>query len=123
MRKHILLSLFIFISIHLLPQPADNSHIATATFYSNAFEGKKMANGNMFSNINYTAAYNLLPLGSVVELTRWGKKDKIIVQITDRKGGKGLDLSKKAFLALGFKESQGIGLVTIKLISSLERGR
>jgi Lipoproteins len=36
----------------------------TASFYSNSFNGKKTANGEIYSHKKMTAACNVLPLGT-----------------------------------------------------------
>jgi len=41
----------------------------TASFYSNSFNGKKTANGEIYSHKKMTAACNVLPLGTWIRVT------------------------------------------------------
>ena len=91
------------------------SHAATATFYSDKYEGKVAASGRVYHSLEYTAAYNKVPLGTLLEITNRKNGYKIIIRVTDRKTGAGIDLSKAAFRALGLLESKGVGLVDIQL--------
>ena len=45
-----------------------NEFIGTASFYSNKFQGKKTANGELFDQKMMTAACNKLPLGTMVKV-------------------------------------------------------
>lgn len=87
-----------------------------ASFYHPKFEGRKTANGEIFSNSKLTAAYNQVPLGSIVEVTNLSNNKSIIVKVNDRCGiNSRIDLSKKAFTTIANKE-KGIIKVTIKKI-------
>ena len=71
-----------------------------ATFYHNYFEGRLMANGQIFSQTKMICAYNNAPLNSVL-LVKDRQTGKIIkVRVTDRNTSNTLDLSKLAFKKL-----------------------
>src|SRR5271167_4953020 len=44
-------------------------HYGTASFYANKFEGRKTANGEVFSQKKLTGASNILPLNQWVRVT------------------------------------------------------
>jgi len=112
-----ILDCLLSMAMHLCHAGLNQGLKVKATFYSHRFEGRIMADGERFVSAKYTAAYNRVPLGTLLEVTY--KDRKIIVRVTDRKGGngRGIDLSREAFKTLGMKVSQGIGMVTIRLVT------
>ena len=70
-----------------------------ATFYSNSFNGKKTASGQLFNQNNYTCATLMHPIGTKLIITY---KDKsVLVVVNDRCKRKNIiDLSKFAFRQL-----------------------
>lgn len=87
----------------------------TASFYSNKFNGKRMANGHIFNNKKMTAAHNSLPLGTYVRITNRANGKWVIVRITDRlhyKNRRLVDLSQAAAKKLAFR---GRGLARVRL--------
>lgn len=86
-----------------------------ASFYSNKFNGRKTANGEIFSNQKLTAAHNTLPLGTYVRVTNLRNKRSVVVKINDRlhrKNKRIIDLSRAAATKLGFIKS---GLTRVKV--------
>lgn len=55
-----------------------------ASFYSPRFQGRKTASGEIFSNKLFTAASNLIPLGTLVAVKRPDTNLCVIVKINDR---------------------------------------
>ena len=55
-----------------------------ASFYSNKFNGRKTANGEIFNNQKLTAAHNTLPLGTYVRVTNLRNGRSVVVKINDR---------------------------------------
>src|SRR5690606_21122264 len=53
-----------------------------ASWYGDAFAGRKTASGERFNPDEYTAAHRTLPFGSKVRVSRGGKS--VIVRINDR---------------------------------------
>jgi len=87
----------------------------TASFYSNKFNGRRTANGEIFSQNKLTAAHNTLPLGTWLRVTNLRNKKTVIVKVTDRlhyRNKRLLDLSKAAANQLSFRKS---GLLPIKV--------
>lgn len=55
-----------------------------ATYYNNIFEGRKTANGEIFSQNNATAAHRYLPFGTKVKVTNLINGKIVILRINDR---------------------------------------
>ena len=66
-----------------------------ASFYHTKFEGRKTANGEIFSNTQLTAAYNHVPLGSILEITNLKNKNPLLFY------GEGHRLSKNNSYLMG----------------------
>jgi rare lipoprotein A len=87
----------------------------TASFYSNKFNGRKTANGEIFSQQKMTAACNVLPLGTWIKVTNLRNKRSVVVKVNDRLHAKMkrlVDLTKTAAKKLGFI---GAGLTKVKV--------
>jgi rare lipoprotein A len=87
----------------------------TASFYANKFDGKKTANGEIFSQKKLTAACNVLPLGTWVKVTNMRNGKTVVVKTNDRlhpSMKRILDLSKAAAIKLGYIAS---GLTRVKV--------
>jgi rare lipoprotein A len=93
----------------------------TASFYSNKFEGRQTANGDIFSQQKMTAACNVLPLGTWVKVTNLKNGRSVVVRINDRlhyKMKRVVDLSKIAARQIGHRD----GLTRVK-VEVIERKR
>ncbi|GEO05622.1 hypothetical protein AAE02nite_32860 [Adhaeribacter aerolatus] len=89
-----------------------------ASFYSNKFQGKKMANGQPYRKRKLTAAHNTLPFGTKVKVKNQENGRTVKVKITDRgphSRNRILDLSLAAARRLDMVQS-GVVPVTIKVI-------
>lgn len=85
-----------------------------ASFYHSKFEGRKTANGDIFSNNNLTAAYNHVPLGTYLKVINIENNKSVIVQVNDKCGiNNRIDLSQKAFKELAPLTK---GLIKVKII-------
>ena len=96
-------------------KPVSRVQYGTASFYSNKFNGRKTANGEIFSQKKLTGAHNSLPLGTYVRVTNLRNKRSVVVKINDRLHARNrrlIDLTKAAALQLGFVKS---GLTRVKL--------
>jgi len=70
-----------------------------ASYYSDSFNGKKTANGEIFKNDKLTAAHQTLPFGTRVKVMNPQNGNSVKVRINDRGPfvkGRIIDLSKKA---------------------------
>lgn len=99
-----------------------NVTAARATYYAPKFEGRKMADSEIYRN-SYTCAYNKLPLGAWVRITNPKNGLYVVVQNTDRKAGPGIDLSKTVFVLLGLSVQKGSGTVLVKALKDYEAGK
>lgn len=87
----------------------------TASFYNNKFNGRKTANGEIFSQKKMTAAHNTLPLGTYIRVTNLRNKKSVIVKVNDRLHARNkrlIDLTRAAAQQLGFIKS---GLTRVKI--------
>ncbi|MGE5351972.1 MAG: septal ring lytic transglycosylase RlpA family protein [Acidobacteriota bacterium] len=76
----------------------------TASWYGPRFHGKLTANGEIYNQMAFTAAHKSFKFGTLLKLTNPKNDKSVIVRINDRGpyiGGRQLDLSKGAALALG----------------------
>jgi rare lipoprotein A len=87
----------------------------TASYYSNKFEGKKTANGEVFSQKNMTCAHNGLPFGTWLKVTNRKNGKWVYVRVTDRlhaKNKRVVDLTTTAAKKLGYYKK---GLTNVKV--------
>ena len=77
----------------------------TASFYSNKFNGRKTASGEIFSQGKLTCACNVLPIGTWIKITNIRNGKTVLVKVNDRlhpKMKRLVDLTKAAAVKLGF---------------------
>jgi rare lipoprotein A len=90
-------------------------HYGTASYYANKFEGRKTANGEIFSQKKLSGASNILPLNHWVRVTNMRNNLYVVLRINDRmhKNNKRLiDLSRAAARKLKYT---GNGLARVKV--------
>ena len=90
----------------------------TASYYSNSFNGKKTANGEIYSHKKMTAACNVLPLGTWIRVTNLRNGKSVVVKTNDRlhsKMKRVVDLSREAAEKLGYVKS-GLTRVRVEVI-------
>jgi len=98
--------------------PRDNpdySAVGNASWYGDAFHGRKTANGEVYDKYSYTAAHPTMPLPSYARVTNLGNNRSMIVRVNDRgpfHGGRIIDLSERVAHALEFKH---IGTARVKV--------
>ncbi len=76
----------------------------TASWYSDKFNGRQTANGEIFSQKKMTCAHNSLPMGTWLRVTNIRNKRSIIVKVNDRLNAKNkrlVDLSRSGAEKLG----------------------
>lgn len=87
-----------------------------ASFYANRLEGKKTANGEIYTATKMTAAHATLPFGTEVEVTNLSNGKTVRVRINDRgpfRNGRIIDLSRAAAEKLDMIKS-GVTQVEIR---------
>ena len=86
----------------------------TASFYANKFEGRRTANGEIFSQKKLTAACNALPLGTWIKVTNLHNGRSVVVKVNDRlhyRMKRVADLSTAAARQIGHND----GLTRVKV--------
>ena len=114
-----------FISFHLLASDTTKTTVSkpkilygTASFYANSFNGKKTANGEIYSHKKMTAACNVLPLGTWVRVTNLRNGKSVVVKNNDRLHARMkriVDLSKEAADKLNYIKS-GLTRVRVEVL-------
>lgn len=87
----------------------------TASYYSNKFEGKKTANGEIFHQKNMTCAHNGLPFGTWLKVTNRKNGKWAYFRVTDRlhaKNKRVVDLTTTGAKKLGYYKK---GLASVKV--------
>jgi len=90
----------------------------TASFYSNSFNGKRTANGEIYSHKKMTAACNVLPLGTWIRVTNLQNGKSVVVKTNDRlhtRMKRVVDLSREAADKLNYVKS-GLTRVRVEVI-------
>jgi rare lipoprotein A len=115
-------SVLIFFSVRGSDRLPDNVPEKTATkkgvasYYSNSFQGKKTASGEIFNQKSYTCASNIFPLGTWLRITNVKNGKTVLVKVNDRmhpKMKRMVDLSKIAAEDLGMVKT-GIAQVEVE---------
>jgi rare lipoprotein A len=89
-----------------------------ASFYSDKFEGKKTASGELYHARAMTAAHRKLPFGTRLKVTRLDNGLEVLVTVNDRgpwKKGRILDLSRAAAQKLKMT-SAGVARIQYEVI-------
>lgn len=89
-----------------------------ASWYGDAFHGRKTANGELYNMNSFSAAHTTLPLPSYVRVTNLANKRSVIVRVNDRgpfAHNRLIDLSKRTAHALDFKTA-GTAKVHVKYL-------
>ncbi|NEV94278.1 septal ring lytic transglycosylase RlpA family protein [Psychroflexus sp. YR1-1] len=90
-----------------------------ASFYSDKFEGRPTASGEIYKHSLATAAHRTLPFGTKVKVTNLNNYNTAIVKINDRGPfirGRIIDLSRSVAKSLGILES-GVTEVRIEVLA------
>ena len=88
-----------------------------ASFYSDRFEGKKTANGEIYRMNGLTAAHKKLPHGTKVKVSNVENGKSVVVTINDRMPASSrvvIDVSRRAAERLGFVKA-GRARVTLEI--------
>ena len=93
----------------------DSVQYGIASYYSDAFVGRKTASGEVFSQEKMTTAHNSLPLGTWIRVTNLRNGREVEVKVNDRlhhRNKRLLDHSRSAAGKLGYLKS---GITRVKL--------
>lgn len=94
----------------------DSVQYGIASYYSDAFVGKKTASGEVFSQEKMTSAHNSLPLGTWIQVTNLRNGREVVVKVNDRlhhRNKRLVDLTRSAAGKLGYLKS---GITRVKLV-------
>ncbi len=100
-----------------IPASSDVSGTETgmASYYSESYNGKKTANGEIYSSSKLTAAHKTLPFGTKVKVTNLSNGKTVKVRINDRGpfvAGRIIDLTRTAADKLDMLQA---GVVKVKI--------
>ena len=87
----------------------------TANFYSDGFQGKKMANGEVYDKNKLTGSHKKHPFGTKLKVTNIESGKTVVVTVTDRMMQKNpavIDVTRRAAEELGFVKT---GKARVKL--------
>ncbi|HEY9362464.1 MAG TPA: septal ring lytic transglycosylase RlpA family protein [Chitinophagaceae bacterium] len=88
MKRFLLFFLMLFLAGAVFAQkhskPSPKLYYGTASYYADKFQGRKTANGEVFSQEKMTAACNVVPLGTWIKVTNLKNKKSVVVRVTDR---------------------------------------
>ena len=91
------------------------SETGLASFYSESYNGKKTANGEIYNSSDYTAAHKTLPFGTKVKVTNLTNGKTVKVRVNDRGpfvSGRIIDLTRAAARKI---EMVNAGVVKVKI--------
>jgi rare lipoprotein A len=89
--------------------------VGMASWYGDAFHGRRTANGEVYDMRSFTAAHPTMPLPSYARVTNLANGYSIIVRVNDRgpyHGGRVMDVSSRVADVLDFK---GAGTAKVKV--------
>lgn len=124
MRKQLLPILFalvlLAISCHRKQVPASSREVSgtetgMASFYSESYNGRKTANGEIYRSSRLTAAHKTLPFGTKVKVTNLSNGRSVKVRINDRGPfipGRIIDLTRAAARKI---DMENAGVVKVKI--------
>lgn len=94
---------------------AQTGEEGVANFYSDKFEGKKTASGEVYDKNGLTASHKKLPYGTKVKVTNVENGKSVVVTVNDRMAPKNaavIDVTRRAAEELGFVKA---GKAKVKL--------
>lgn len=94
---------------------AQSTEEGVANFYSDAFQGKKTASGEVYDKAGLTAAHKKLPFGTKVKVTNAENGKSVVVTVNDRMAASNkavIDVTRRAAEELDFVKS---GKAKVKL--------
>lgn len=96
-------------------KPMGYTAVGTASWYGEAFHGRRTANGEVYDRNSISAAHPTMPLPAYARVTNLLNSRSIIVRVNDRgpyHGGRLMDVSQKTADALAFRH---LGTARIKM--------
>ncbi|HPD66253.1 MAG TPA: septal ring lytic transglycosylase RlpA family protein [Bacteroidia bacterium] len=109
-----LVLLFIQLNFNALSQQVEKGK---ASYYSDQFNGRKTASGEVFDNNKMTAAHRTHPFGTQLKVTNLKNNRSVVVTVNDRgpwKHDRVIDVTKAAAKELGFV-AEGVTEVSVEV--------
>ena len=103
-------------SCHRKSFEGSGTETGMASFYSESYNGKKTANGEIYHSSHLTAAHKKLPFGTKVKVTNLSNGKTVKVRVNDRGpfvNGRIIDLTRAAARKLDMVDA-GVVKVRIK---------
>ncbi len=105
-------------------KPTGYTIVGAASWYGEAFHGRKTANGEVYDRHSITAAHPTMPLPSYARVTNTLNGRSIVVRVNDRgpyHGGRVLDVSQRTADALAFRHL-GTARVRVEYLGNASLG-
>ncbi|GJM33646.1 MAG: hypothetical protein DHS20C18_26470 [Saprospiraceae bacterium] len=121
------LKMFLSALMFLLIMPgihAQNIQFGEATYYSDAFQGKKTSSGERYDKKKFTAAHRTYPHGTILRVTRTDTNQSVDVKVNDcgpHTKSRIIDLSRAAAEKINLV-NDGIAYVQLEVVK-MGRGR
>ncbi|WP_332688409.1 septal ring lytic transglycosylase RlpA family protein [Bosea sp. (in: a-proteobacteria)] len=96
-------------------KPVGHTLVGTASWYGEAFHGRRTANGEVYDRHGISAAHPTMPLPAYARVTNVVNNRSIIVRVNDRgpfHGGRVMDVSQRTADALAFRH---LGTARVKI--------
>ena len=97
---------------------SQTTEMGLASFYSDKFEGRTTASGEIYKQEKMTAAHRTLPFNTRIKVTNLANKKSVIVTVNDRGPfvkDRIVDLSKQAAIKLDFID-KGVAKVRLEVL-------
>lgn len=91
----------------------------SASYYSNAMNGRRTSSGEVFQNSGFTAAHKTLPLGTYVHVTNLKNDSTVVLKVNDRLSKSSshvIDVTLAAAKKLNFVRN-GIATVSVEPVA------
>ncbi len=111
----LILSILFLSSISLIAQ---SEEFGVASYYADAFDGRKTASGEVYNKSKMTAAHKELPFGTMIRVTRLDNKKSVVLRVNDRGpfiSGRVVELSTSAAQKIGLIRD-GIAEVKVEVV-------
>jgi rare lipoprotein A len=97
-------TLLLLVCISGVTGQAGYEETGVASYYSDIFDGRKTASGEVYSKDDLTCAHKTLPYGTLLRVTSLKNSNSVVVKVNDRgpySHGRIVDLSRAAAEAIG----------------------
>ncbi len=118
-------NLFLLLSVLFLTGTslnAQSEEFGVASYYADAFDGRKTASAEVYNKNGMTAAHKELPFGTMIRVTRLDNNRSVVVRVNDRGpfiSGRIVELSKAAAQKIGLIRD-GIAEVKVEVVEKRE---